>query len=176
MLAVRIFVGALALQVALPPFGGEPPWGLEQPTRIAGEVRHGQRFERPIGAGLYLRLEPDPEEGWRIEVGPARPADPAEHVDDFSDCVNVPVHGATDMDIEGWHFRNDDNTGARERSVTPGLGDKRWFDFVLTREAMAIECDNVDSMVHLHNDPVGRAKAENAWGALRRGRGWLKIT
>jgi hypothetical protein len=54
MVAVRIIVGTLALQVAVPPFGGEPPWGLEQPTRISGEVRHGERFERPIAGGLYF--------------------------------------------------------------------------------------------------------------------------
>jgi hypothetical protein len=175
-MVVRIVLGTLALAVTVPPFGGEPPWGRERPTRIAGEVRHGERFERPIGPGLYLRLEPYPEGGWHIEVGPARDADRSEDADDFAGCVNVPFHGTTDRDIEGWHFRNDDNTGARDRSATPGLGEKRWFDFVLTGEAKTTECDNLGRMQYSYNDPIERAKGERAWGALRSGRGWLRIT
>jgi hypothetical protein len=175
-MVVRIVLGTLALAVAVPPFGGEPPWGRERPTRIAGEVRHGERVERPIGAGLYLRLEPYPEGGWEIQVGPRRPTDSSERVDDFTACVNEPLHGLTDMDIEGSHFRNDDNTGARASPRTPGVGEKRWFNFVLTREALTTECDNLDRMQHSYNDPVERAKGERAWGALRSGRGWLTIT
>jgi hypothetical protein len=88
----------------------------------------------------------------------------------------VPLHGSTEREIQGWHLRNDDNTGARDRSTTPGVGEKRWFDFVLTREAMTIECDNLGRMQYPYNDPVERAKGERAWGALRSGRGWLTIT
>jgi hypothetical protein len=152
------------------------PWGRERPTRITGEVRHGERFERPIGAGLYLRLEPYPEGGWHIEVGPARETDRSEDADDFAGCVNLPFHGTTDRDIEGWHFRNDDNTGARDRPATPGVGEKRWFDFVLTEEADTAECDNVGRTQYSYNDPIERAQGEDAWGALRSGRGWLTIT
>jgi hypothetical protein len=76
MRAVRIFVALSAAQFnSLAPaqtFGDSPPWGLEKPARIHGEVHYGDRFEQPIGNGLSLRLTPL---DWEIEVGPTRGTD-----------------------------------------------------------------------------------------------------
>jgi hypothetical protein len=165
-----------ALPLAMPPYGGEPPWGGEQPARIAGEVRRGETFQQPIGDGLYLRLAPEEGIGWRIEIGPATRAGRSDRDNDFARCVTGPAHGPTAMDIEGWHFRNDNNTGPRERPETPGIGEKRWFDFVLTRQDMEIECDTLDRALYLWSNPAAKARAEGAVGARRSGRGWLKIT
>jgi hypothetical protein len=45
------------------------------------------------------------------------------------DCVNGPHHGITPYQIEGWLFRNDDNTALRKASElkTTGVGEKREF-------------------------------------------------
>jgi hypothetical protein len=164
-----------ALPLVMPPYGGEPPWGLEPPARIKGEVRRGETFQQPIGGGLFLRLNAMGE-GWHIEVGPEPTSDRPDVIDDFARCLNGPFHGLTEMDIEGRHFRNDDNTGPRDRPMTSGIGEKRWFDFVLTRKDMEIECHNLDVALYAWTDPVAKEAAEAGHGARASGRGWLKIT
>jgi hypothetical protein len=151
-------------------YGGQPPWGLEQPVHIRGEVHRGERFEKALGRGLYLRLVPD-EEGWQIEVGDKN--------DDFTGCVNPPFHAITPMQIEGWHFRNDDNTAARPPRdfLTPGVGEKRWFDFVLTADDNQNECENLDTALRTDDEKISeQTRATSEMGRYVSGRGWLAIT
>jgi hypothetical protein len=169
----RVAVGALLLVV--PPFGGKPPWGLEKPVRIVGKVHHGELFEKAIGAGLLLRLAPYDDAGWRIEVGVQEPGAST----DLARCVNPPFHGITRMDIEGRHFRTDDNTAARasDEFLTPGVGGKRWFDFVLSQKDSDTECKNLDGMLYIYDEKNPESiRAQSEWGSHISGRGWLKIT
>jgi len=156
--------------LALQAYGGQPLWGLEQPVHIRGEVRRGERFEKPVGRGVYFRLVPD-DAGWQIEVGNEN--------DDFTRCVNPPSHGITPMQIEGWHFRNDQNTAARPAGelLTPGVGEKRWFDFVLTADDNQKECNNLDAVLYIDDEKnPDHLRAMREMGSRVRGRGWFAIT
>ena len=116
-------------------------------VRLRGEVHHSEKFEREIGRGLVFRLVPD-EYGWNMEVGPK------DGTDNYMDCVNEPLHGITPYQIEGWLFRNDDNTANRKSSelMTPGLGEKREFHFVLTAGDEAKSCADLDKMEHIYDE------------------------
>jgi hypothetical protein len=83
---------ALAFVLAFQIYRGRPPWGVERPVTIHGEVHRGDAFEQAIGRGLSFRLKPN-DDGWRIEVGNQK--------DDFTRCATGPFHGLTAMDIEG---------------------------------------------------------------------------
>ena len=162
--------GRNAMLLAFQAYGGQPPWGLEQPVRIRGGIHRGDKFEKQIGRGLYLRLVPD-DEGWQIEVG--------DQHDDFTGCVNPPFHGITPMQIEGWHFRTDDNTAARPSSdfLSPGVGEKRWFDFVLSADDNKKECDNLSAALYINDEKnPEHVRALSDMGQYTSGRGWLAIT
>lgn len=139
--------------------------------RFQGEVRRGEKFEKEIGNGLAFRLTPD-DFGWNIEVGPA-----GGDVD-FTDCVNTPVHGITSQQIQGWHFRTDDNTEPRKPGdfLTGGTGTPREFNFVLTSADEAKSCDDMDKVVHIYDDENPEHKNAMAqWGSLVGGKGTLTI-
>jgi hypothetical protein len=145
-------VGFPLLLLASQLYGGQPPWGLEQPVHIQGTLHRGERFEKAIGRGLFLRLVSD-DQGWEIELG--------DRTDDFIGCVSPPFHGITARQIEGWHFRTDDNKVGRpaDEFLTPGIDGKRWFDFALTADDNTKACDNPDDFARYAS-----------------GRGWLAIT
>ena len=142
----------LLLLIASQAYGGQPPWGLEQPLHIQGALHRGERFDKSIGRGLFLRLVPD-EQGWEIEVG--------DQSDDFTGCVTPPFHGITARQIQGWHFRADDNKAALPAAgfLTPGVNERRWFDFALTSTDNRKACDNPDDFARYSS-----------------GRGWFAIT
>lgn len=140
--------------------------------RFTGEVHRGQRFEKDIGRGLVFRLDPD-DNGWNIEVGPAG------STDDYTDCVNMPAHGITNRQIQGWHFRNDDNTAPLEPRdfQTPGIGQPRQFDFVLTAEDQSKSCDDLSKGVYWWDEKnPEHQKALARWGTLAAGEGTLTLT
>ena len=142
------------------------------PVRIAGEVHRLERFEREIGRGLFFRLVPD-DSGWEIEVGPGNGAD------NYTDCVNEPLHGITPLQIEGWHFRSDDNTGARNPDdfLTPGIGVKREFQFVLTAEDETKACDDLERMSYIYDEKnPQRIATQDRFGMLAKGSGSFTIT
>jgi len=138
---------------------------------VHGEVHRSEKFEREVGRGLVFRLVPD-EFGWDIEVGPKDSAD------NYMDCVNGPLHGITPYQIEGWLFRNDDNTVPRKSSelMTSGIGEKREFQFVLTAADEAKSCADLDKMEHIYDekDPERKA-ATNRFGMYAAGGGSVTI-
>jgi hypothetical protein len=149
-----------------------PALAQSAPVHITGEVHRGEKFERDITHGLVLRLAPY-DGGWDIEVGPANTTD------DYTDCVNVPLHGVTSRQIQGWHFRTDDNTAARPPNdfLTPGIGGKREFEFVLTAADQSKSCANVDDIEHTPNQTdAQRNAATSRFGALARGSATFTIT
>jgi hypothetical protein len=84
-----------------------PAPGRRSRMVLRGEVRAGQAFERAFGSGLVFRLEPQPL-GWQIVVREAGR-------DEDLSRLTPPFHSVPNpRDIEGWHFRNADNTGPNE--------------------------------------------------------------
>ena len=78
-----------------------------QEITFTGEVRAGERFEKPFGGRFRFILEPIPA-GWTIVVR-------EEGRDEDLSRLTPPFHGTPNpRDIEGWHFRNADNTGPNE--------------------------------------------------------------
>ena len=75
--------------------------------RIKGEVKMDETFEQAFGPGFCFRLDPDPL-GWTIVIKDER------GTEDIS-RLTPPFHFVPNpRDIEGWHFRNADNSGRNE--------------------------------------------------------------
>jgi hypothetical protein len=86
-------------------FPAREPSGHSQ--KFTGELAAGEAFEKTFGPGFCFRLEPNPH-GWTIVVRGPRAAE------DIS-RLTPPFHFIPNpRDIEGWHFRNRDNTGPNE--------------------------------------------------------------
>jgi len=97
---------------------------LRLTVAIEGEVREGQDFEAYFGPGFRLRLEPRPL-GWEIIVRYLIGADNVAR-------LTPPLHAVPNpRDLEGWHFRNSDNTGANEpgEKNVNAPGEEREFIF-----------------------------------------------
>jgi hypothetical protein len=76
-------------------------------VRFTGEVRAGERFEKAFGGRFRFILKPIPT-GWMIAVR-------EEGRDEDLSRLTPPFHFVPNpRDIEGWHFRNADNTGPNE--------------------------------------------------------------
>jgi hypothetical protein len=145
---------------------------LNLTIRVHGEVHRAEKFEEEIGRGLVFRLAPS-EFGWDIEVGPK------DSTDNYMDCVNEPLHGITPFQIEGWLFRNDDNTAPRKPSemLTPGIGEKREFQFVLTAADEAKSCADLEKMEHSWDENAAEPMtASRLFGVLAGGDGSVTIT
>jgi hypothetical protein len=72
-----------------------------------GEVVSGKSFEKNFGPGFYFRLEPLTH-GWLIVIKDKR------GTEDIS-RLTPPFHFVPNpREIEGWHFRNIDNSGSNE--------------------------------------------------------------
>jgi hypothetical protein len=97
--------------------GAEAPVPLCTPVpgreaeQLQGEVIRGQGFGQSTRGGWILRLVPV-REGWLLEV-----AMKGRQHEDLSH-LTPPWHFVPNpREIEGWHFRNADNTGANDGSV-----------------------------------------------------------
>lgn len=98
---------------------------------FTGEIVHGQRFERPIVDGLIFRLDPEPGAagtGWMVRVIRLPEED-----EDYAGVMTPPYRGVNHRFIEGWHFRNRENTGVNQSDVNAPQYDRE-FGFVLTRD------------------------------------------
>jgi hypothetical protein len=139
--------------------------------RVHGEVRRSNKFEAEIGRGLVFRLVPG-EYGWIVEIGPK------DSNDDYMDCVNGPHHGITPYQIEGWLFRNDGNTALRKASElkTPGVGEKREFQFVLTRADESKACAELEKMESKPDQRLEGMATTNRFDTYAGGNGSLIIT
>jgi hypothetical protein len=99
---------AMSTQAAVPTCTPEPGRRAEQ---VQGEVIKGRPFSRSTRGGWILKLVPV-EEGWFLEITIKRRQN-----EDLS-RLTPPWHFVPNpRGIEGWHFRNEDNTGPNEGSV-----------------------------------------------------------
>ena len=88
-----------ALAAGIPPRRARATFG--------GDVNGGESFERPFGPGLIFRLDPSPL-GWTVIVR-------EQGRDEDISRLTPPFHFVPNpREIEGWHFRNSDNTGPNE--------------------------------------------------------------
>ena len=77
---------------------------LRQAT-LESAVTRGSRVTHALPGNLEFRLQPL-DYGWIIWIG-----DPAHAEENFAAIATPPFHGLNPLLIEGWHFRNSDNTG-----------------------------------------------------------------
>jgi hypothetical protein len=169
----NVGIQALAISLFLAGVGkGQPKSPPNLSIRLHGEVHRSEKFEREIGRGLVFRLVPD-EYGWNIEVGPK------DGTDNYMDCVNEPLHGITPYQIEGWLFRNDNNSANLKPSelLTPGIGEKREFQFVLTAADEARSCADMEKMEYTYDQKAAEPMAASRlFGVLAGGDGSVTIT
>lgn len=78
------------------------------PITFKGKVSRDQIFEEVISDTLLFRLNPL-KHGWEIWIG-----DKSETEHNFSGVATLPFRGINARYIEGWHFRNSDNSGENE--------------------------------------------------------------
>lgn len=138
--------------------------------KFSGQVKKGEPFEKDIGGGLVFRLVPN-ELGWDISIGTKDILD-----DNFCSVVTPPYHGTNMIDIQGWHFRNSDNSGPNE----PGPknvnvpGEEREFLFVLNRPDFKTALDDLQKMLWSYSFTETQVKdAAIQHEKLRKGHGVL---
>ena len=85
-----------------------------------GSLKQGQRLTRPFGPGLTLLLEPRTF-GWEIIVRDERPRENIARLTPPFHVVPNPRY------IEGWHFRNADNSGPHDGSVNAPQREREFF-------------------------------------------------
>jgi hypothetical protein len=139
------------------------------PPDISGEVSRGQPFESQIVPGLFFRLLPI-EYGWEVWVGDASAPD-----HDFSRVVTPPFQGLNARSIEGWHFRNSDNSAPNEPGVknVNAPQHKRRFCFVLN------ESDYQTAQLWLDAQQLSaevQQTIQEKYNLLKSGSGLLTIT
>ena len=139
---------------------------------FAGDVLKGRSFEKPIGANLFFRLVPQ-ELGWTIFVGSK-----ADAANNFCGVVTPPYRGINALQIEGWHFRNFDNTGpnkAGSKNVNAPQ-ELREFYFVLSEADYRSAMDALQVVLWPYSYSKQQIdRAERAHANLRKGNGTLTI-
>ena len=83
-------------------------WSAEpQILKFEGKVKRGKVFSHPLNENLNFVLIPN-SQGWSIFVRSSN------HPDKNLALFTPPYHGPNPLYIDGWHFRNSDNTGPNE--------------------------------------------------------------
>jgi hypothetical protein len=77
---------------------------------ITGKLAAGEKIEAPIPGGWIFKLTPL-RYGWFVEV-----TQPGREGEDLS-RLTPPLHGPNARILEGWHFRNETNTGPNTGSL-----------------------------------------------------------
>ena len=107
-------------------------------ARISGSVRVGESFDAAFGPDLRLVLRPTPF-GWLLSIrGPEGP-------EDMARCT-LPYHFVPNpREIEGWHFRNADNTGPNEAGPKNVNAPQEDREFVFSPALAATEADTASA-------------------------------
>lgn len=141
-------------------------------VKFSGEVLKGRSFEKQIGANLFFRLIPQ-ELGWTIFMGSKAGAE-----NNFCGVVTPPYRGVNHLYIEGWHFRNEDNSGPNEvgpKNVNAPQ-EVREFYFVLSDADYHRAFDALQVLLWSYAHPKQRINwAENVHAKLPKGSGTLII-
>lgn len=152
MLGALLAAGVMAQQAPTPVCESGPNRRAE---RLDGEVKRGEPFRRQTSAGWILRLEPN-SEGWFLQVTTI-----GREAEDLS-RLTPPWHFVPNpREIEGWHFRNADNTGPNDGSVN---APQQLRDFIFS-PAVGREIDYDGSAT----------RAEDVAKVQAFGRGWIFV-
>lgn len=141
-------------------------------VRFSGSVARGERYAQEISKVLRFELRPGGS-GWTVEL-----RDPRREDEELSHLVTPPYHGINDRYVEGFHFRNSDNTGpnAPGPKNVNAPGRRREFLFALDGEDYLVARDTLDRILYDGNYPPG--EADRAWKrreAMELGEGRLEI-
>ena len=145
--------------------------GIQRNVRFSGNVLKGRSFERQVGANLFFRLVPD-ELGWSISVGSKTAQE------NFCSVVTPPYRGMNALHIEGWHFRNSDNSGPNESGPknVNAPQELREFYFVLNEPDYRRAFDALQILLWPYSYSKQQIDAaEGAHAKVRKGRGKLMI-
>lgn len=120
---MRIVLLLAALLLAAPAQAADKP-----DFKFSGTVKAGASYSHSLPHGLSFNLTPT-DKGWQIEVHD-KETPPQGQLSNLA-AATLPLHGVNATQLEGWHFRNADNTAPNDGSVnTPQ--EERNFDFVTT--------------------------------------------
>lgn len=146
----------------------------ESQLSFQGAVNRGGSFKREIRPGLVFRLNDfnGDGEGWFIQVG-----DEERSENNFALYVTGPFHGLNDLVIEGWHFRNADNTGPRTSEDRYAPQATRHFHFVLNELDNQVAFDSLQKLVWSYQYSKEEVEqARNTYNQLVLASGVLTIT
>lgn len=138
-------------------------------VRFGGDVERGETYVHRFthnGAAYEFRLAPV-SHGWQIRIG-----DPARPDLDFLAVATPPFRGINPSRIEGWHFRNADNTGSNKagpKNVNAPQAERR-FAFTTDEAGRRAAADALDILLW-----PGQRQAPDVEAAERRFRQTAKI-
>jgi hypothetical protein len=129
----------------------------------------GELFEQPLADGLVFRLVPDTY-GWTIAV-----IDGRHPTEDYVAVATPPFRGINHRFLEGWHFRNQANTGPNQGDVNAPQRERE-FGFVLTPADYEQASKALDTLLWGAHPEAEREQARATLDAASRGHGTLRIT
>ena len=139
---------------------------------FSGEVLKAQSYKKQIASNLFFRLIPQ-DLGWTIFVGAETSAE-----NNFCSVVTPPYKGINAIRIEGWHFRNSDNTGPNEVGAKNVNAPQqiRDFQFVLNSGDYRRAFDALQILLWPYSYSKQQIdQAEAVYARLPKGRGTLVI-
>ena len=133
-----------------------------------GQVIRGEPYQQEIAPELLFCLLPIAHAdygwvGWRVTIAPT--IDDGCNTHDYVGLVSPPFYGLNPVIIEGWHFRNENNTGSNDGSVNAPQ-ENRWFNFVLS-ESDYRTVRNANSCIY-HNNCENGLTLEVAYSLLQK--------
>ncbi len=107
---------------------------------FTGQVSRGEKFEKLLPGNLVFVLHPTTYAeigwvGWTLYLGPI-----LEPSHNYAGVVTLPLRGTNDLQVIGWHFRNEDNTNPNDGSIYAPQ-EERLFSYVLNEEDYQIAWD-----------------------------------
>ncbi len=109
---------------------------IAEPLQLRGEISRGETLVHQFkhGAMLYeFRLVPSGS-GWTIWIG-----DPMRREYNYVTAVTPPFRGINPAVIEGWHFRNKDNTGPNEAGADNVNAPQRERRFAFVKDSSGFQ-------------------------------------
>lgn len=148
------------------------------PFTFTGQVVQGETYQKEITQSLLFCLLPDSltdATGWWFSIT-GNTEDGCEYQKpSYVGIVTPPFHGTNSGLIEGWHFRNEDNTGPNDGSVNAPQ-ETRWFQFLLSEEEYQIAWQAHSCRFWNMCDNLTPEEAMNIIWAIPKARGTLTIT
>jgi len=143
-------------------------------VKFSGEVFRGEVYQARVTDNLTFRLLPSSRlnpNGWLIWIG-----DTTKIGKNFCSVVTPPFHGITSLYIEGWHFRNSDNTGPNEpgEKNINAPQEEREFNFVTNEDEYEIGY-NASNITLLATEQEQLDASQKFW-ELNYQKGFLTIT